>query len=65
MAGCVADWSIKCLSATLVIQQYYFPGLLQYHAKVAELVDALALGASGVTRGSSTLPFRTNSVLTN
>ena len=29
-------------------------------AKVAELVDALALGASGVTRGSSTLPFRTS-----
>ena len=29
-------------------------------AKVAELVDALALGASGVTRGSSNLPFRTN-----
>ena len=29
-------------------------------AKVAELVDALALGASGATRGSSNLPFRTN-----
>ena len=29
-------------------------------AKVAELVDALALGASGATRGSSSLPFRTN-----
>ena len=29
-------------------------------AKVAELVDALVLGASGVTRGSSNLPFRTN-----
>ena len=29
-------------------------------AKVAELVDALALGASGVTRGSSNLPFRTS-----
>jgi hypothetical protein len=28
-------------------------------AKVAELVDALALGASGATRGSSSLPFRT------
>ena len=28
-------------------------------AKVAELVDALVLGASGVTRGSSSLPFRT------
>jgi hypothetical protein len=29
-------------------------------AKVAELVDALDLGSSGVTRGSSSLPFRTN-----
>ena len=29
-------------------------------AKVAELVDALALGASGETRGSSSLPFRTS-----
>lgn len=29
-------------------------------AKVAESVDALVLGASGVTRGSSSLPFRTN-----
>ena len=33
--------------------------MLQEFAKVAELVDALALGASGVTRGSSSLPFRT------
>ena len=30
------------------------------NAKVAELVDALALGASGVTRESSSLSFRTN-----
>ena len=29
-------------------------------AKVAELVDALALGASGATRKSSSLFFRTN-----
>jgi hypothetical protein len=29
-------------------------------AKVAELVDALDLGSSGATRGSSTLPFRTS-----
>ena len=29
-------------------------------ARVAELVDALVLGTSGVTRGSSSLPFRTN-----
>ena len=29
-------------------------------AKVAELVDALALGASGVTRESSSLSFRTS-----
>ena len=29
------------------------------HAKVAELVDALALGASGATRESSNLSFRT------
>ena len=31
------------------------------HAKVAELVDALALGASGATRESSSLSFRTSS----
>ena len=30
-------------------------------AKVAELVDALALGASGATRKSSSLFFRTSS----
>jgi hypothetical protein len=30
-------------------------------AKVAELVDALDLGSSGVTRESSSLSFRTNS----
>ena len=34
-------------------------------AKVAELVDALALGASGVTRGSSTLPIGTTYFLLN
>jgi hypothetical protein len=32
---------------------------------VAELVDALALGASGVTRESSSLSFRTISTSTN
>ena len=32
-------------------------------AKVAELVDALALGASGVTRESSSLSFRTNLII--
>ena len=31
----------------------------RHKAKVAELVDALALGASGVTRESSSLSFRT------
>ena len=31
----------------------------QRFARVAELVDALDLGSSGVTRGSSSLPFRT------
>jgi hypothetical protein len=35
--------------------------LIVRSAKVAELVDALALGASGVTRESSSLSFRTNS----
>ncbi len=30
-----------------------------FHAKVAELVDALDLGSSGVTRESSSLSFRT------
>ena len=29
-------------------------------ARVAELVDALDLESSGATRGSSSLPFRTN-----
>jgi hypothetical protein len=33
-------------------------------AKVAELVDALDLGSSGVTRGSSSLPFRTMTDMT-
>lgn len=33
---------------------------LHLWAKVAELVDALDLGSSGATRGSSSLPFRTN-----
>ena len=32
---------------------------MRHKAKVAELVDALALGASGVTRESSSLSFRT------
>ena len=32
-------------------------------ARVAELVDALALGASGATRESSSLSFRTISLL--
>ena len=32
---------------------------LRHTAKVAELVDALDLGSSGATRGSSSLPFRT------
>jgi hypothetical protein len=36
--------------------------LAGWHAKVAELVDALALGASGVTRESSSLSFRTISI---
>ena len=35
--------------------------LTGWRAKVAELVDALALGASGVTRESSSLSFRTKS----
>ena len=38
----------------------YFEICTGSDAKVAELVDALALGASGATRGSSTLPFRTS-----
>ena len=35
------------------------PGKWANLANVAELVDALDLGSSGVTRGSSTLPIRT------
>ena len=45
----------------------YYPDLLApaggvevHAAKVAESVDALVLGASGVTRESSSLSFRTN-----
>ncbi len=33
----------------------------KFHAKVAELVDALDLGSSGETRESSSLSFRTTS----
>lgn len=36
-----------------------FDGKLPLIAKVAELVDALDLGSSGVTRESSSLSFRT------
>src|SRR6266550_3269844 len=32
------------------------------HAKVAELVDAPALGAGGAARGGSSPPFRTNGI---
>jgi hypothetical protein len=44
---------------------FLFVILAGWHAKVAELVDALALGASGVTRESSSLSFRTKSIVTN
>ena len=44
---------------------FLFVILAGWHAKVAELVDALALGASGVTRESSSLSFRTMSINTN
>ena len=37
----------------------YNDGYERPRAKVAELVDALDLGSSGATRGSSSLPFRT------
>ena len=37
-------------------------GAADSYAKVAELVDALALGASGATRESSSLSFRTKIV---
>ncbi len=43
-------------SALAILARYGFP----MKAKVAELVDALALGASGVTRESSSLSFRTS-----
>ena len=42
-------YNLPFMSAALPPQQ----------AKVAELVDALDLGSSGATRGSSSLPFRT------
>ena len=38
-------------------------GLRAHGAKVAELVDALDLGSSGVTRESSSLSFRTSASL--
>jgi hypothetical protein len=40
---------------------HFFPT----RAKVAELVDALDLGSSGATRGSSSLPFRTTGAFRN
>ncbi len=46
----------------IVILSYCYqemPEGKRQQAKVAELVDALALGASGVTRESSSLSFRT------
>ncbi len=39
--------------------KYYNGFIVLVFANVAELVDALDLGSSGATRGSSSLPFRT------
>ena len=36
------------------------PAMDPFRANVAKLVDALDLGSSGVTRGSSSLPIRTS-----
>ncbi len=49
-ATAAMDFSVVTVAATDV------PG----RAKVAESVDALVLGASGATRESSSLSFRTN-----
>jgi hypothetical protein len=46
---------ISSYTSTLLCQENY--------AKVAELVDALDLGSSGVTRESSSLSFRTISII--
>ena len=56
--------SIKNLSLKLIFLRKLYKTELEFNnsnlfAKVAELVDALDLGSSGVTRESSSLSFRT------
>jgi hypothetical protein len=54
--------SLKPGSADAGADHYQSPDrvLIEIDANVAELVDALDLGSSGATRGSSSLPIRTN-----
>ena len=59
---------INCLIPSLILRLYKTVLLFDnstLFAKVAELVDALDLGSSGVTRESSSLSFRTISYINN
>ena len=51
-------WGVRLCDSCLYNARLVRPGCRMY-ARVAELVDALDLGSSGATRGSSSLPFRT------
>ena len=60
--------NIHCLISRLFLSLYKMALLINnstLFAKVAELVDALDLGSSGVTCESSSLSFRTISYLNN
>ena len=51
-------------SSPIVHPRFMSYNILVYQfAKVAELVDALDLGSSGVTRESSSLSFRTSLII--
>ena len=54
VVGSIPTWPTKFTQAPGRVYQFG-----KRLAKVAELVDALDLGSSGATRGSSSLPFRT------
>ena len=53
------QWYFEFRFRNPLILEILFVNPNRSQAKVAELADALVLGASGATRGSSSLPFRT------
>ena len=61
----ILEWALSCIlafscSALICTRALWLSWRIAFlTAKVAELVDALDLGSSGVTRESSTLSFRT------